>query len=1080
MRMRTGRLGIVAGVAIGFCFGAAGAAEPGGELEAAFLKPPVHALPHVWWHWLGNNVTRDGITRDLEAMRDAGIGGATVFHIASHAGMQALSNSLADNVSYQNPAWWALMRHAAKEADRLGLELGMHNCPGFSVSGGPWITPEYAMQKMVWSETQVKGPALFSARLPQPKTALDFYRDIAVVAVPDGEPAAASVIDVTAKTAADGTCTWQVPEGRWTLFRLGHTPTGARPRPAPEDVQDKSLEADKLSAEAMTIHLANVIPPLKRELGKRVGASFAHLLLDSYEAGQQDWSPRFRAEFLARRGYDPVPWLPVLAGRKIGGGALSARFQEDMALTVEELFTENHFALFNKWTRENKLALQIEPYGGPFNPFEAAAVADVPMVEFWGFPVFWTKEVGGFPGVAGAVGRALGRPVIATEAFTGMPTYAKWSESPKDFKNTGDASFARGINRMTLHHWVHQPFDPRFSPGMTMGWWGSHFGQVQTWHRPGKAFYRYLGRCQALLQRGEQVVDVLALECRPQASELDAVPASVFLRDLTVKDGRLVLPSGRSYAMLLLPKRDAMSLPVARKVRELVANGATVCGPRPARACGLADYPAADTEVRRIADEVWGPQAASAKEHPFGKGRTVWDKSSEEALADLGIQPGVILMNNVSNRVLCSHREDHGVPYFFLANMTGEPASVTASFRVAGRTPEFWDPETARREPAGLWTERDGRTEMRLTFEPNQSLFVVFRKTSAADGDRIVKVGVPGARQLEIVKAVYRAKDTGEEKELTDIVRAQTGINSLRLYIDNPQLGGDPFPNRFKAFEITYVLDGKQTTRILNEREWLVLPEGFSEDPGVRVGRNAAGEAVARGARRGTLAALTRSGRRLTAEVPAPPPPLDASGDWQVKFAKGWGAPEETVTFASLAPWNASPVPGIRYFSGTATYTKEVKVPEALLAKGLRVFLDLGDVRELAEVRVNARDLGTVWHAPYRVEVTDLLRAGDNRLEIKVTNTWANRMIGDAQEPEECVWGQPKKAWDRQKEKEYTGCGLSVLPGWLKAGETRPSKGRYTFCMWNYFTKESTLLDAGLIGPVRLVCEAEAVFVGPE
>ena len=1074
MRANGGRGWLLAGAAA--CWlNAAGAADAGKALEEAFLDPPAQALPHVWWHWLGNNVTKEGITRDLEAMRDAGIGGATIFHIASHAGMQALSNGLADNVSYQSPAWWALMRHAAKEADRVGIELGMHNCPGFSVSGGPWITPELAMQKVVWSETSVKGPAPFSRKLPQPKAALAFYRDIAVVAVPDGEPAAAGVIDVTEKLAADGTLTWQVPAGAWTLFRLGHAPTGARPRPAPEDIQEMSLEADKLSAEAMAVHLGHVIPPLKRELGKRVGTSFAHLLLDSYEAGPQNWSPKFREAFRARRGYDPVPWLPVLAGRKIGGPALSARFKEDMGVTVEELFTENHFATFSKWTRENHLTLQIEPYGGPFNPYEAAAVADVPMVEFWGFPVFWTREVGGFPNVAGAVGRAMGRPVIATEAFTGMPTYAKWSESPRDFKNTGDASFARGINRMTLHHWVHQPFDPRFKPGMTMGWWGSHFGQIQTWHEPGKAFYRYLARCQALLQRGEQVVDVLGLECCPQASELDAVPTRIFLRELTVKDGRLLLPSGRSYGLLRLPQRDAMSPQVARKVRALVSEGATVWGPRPVRACGLAGYPASDEEVRRVADEVWGPAAQDAREHAFGKGRVVWGKSVDEALADLGIQPGVVLMNNVSNRVLCSHREDRGVPYFFLANITAEPASVTASFRVAGRVPEFWDAETGRREEAGLWSERGGRTEMKLTFDPNQSFFVVFRRPSS-EGDRIVKAGAPGARQLEIVKAVYRAKDTGEEKDLTDIVRAQTGIDSLRLFIDNPQLGGDPFPNRFKAFEITYVLDGKRVTRTLNEREWLVLPDGFSEDDGARVARNARGEAVARGGRPGALVALTRSGKRLTSEVPAPRPPLALAGPWRVTFAKGGGAPKETQTFESLTPWNASPVTGIRYFSGTATYANEVTVPAAFLAKGQRVFLDLGDVRELASVRLNRRDVGVLWHAPYRVEVTDLLREGENRLEIKVTNTWANRMIGDAQEPEDCVWGQPRKPWQATNELAYTGCGLAVLPEWLKDGEARPSKGRYTFCMWNYFTKQSTLLPAGLLGPVRLVGEPEAVF----
>jgi hypothetical protein len=187
----------------------------------------------------------------------------------------------------------------------------------------------------------------------------------------------------------------------------------------------------------------------------------------------------------------------------------------------------------------------------------------------------------------------------------------------------------------------------------------------------------------------------------------------------------------------------------------------------------------------------------------------------------------------------------------------------------------------------------------------------------------------------------------------------------------------------------------------------------------------------------------------------------EVSGAWSVHFEEKWGGPG-SVEFETLEDWTKRTEPGIRYYSGTAVYKKIVKLPP--VESGKRVFLDLGKVDHLATVRVNGRMLGVVWTSPWRIEITPAVKNGANTIEVAVTNVWANRLIGDETQPADFVWEHGDTRYS-------DGLFLKEFPDWFLKHEPRPSKGRYTFTTWNYFSKDMTQTPSGLMGPVKVISE---------
>ncbi|MGC9261523.1 MAG: glycosyl hydrolase, partial [Phycisphaerae bacterium] len=446
-------------------------------LARQFQSPPARRRLYVWWHWMGLTISRYGIKRDLTAMKAAGVAGATICPIGSQAGVAAdITNSgLRKSVKYWSPRFWRRVQYAVHTAKRLGLKLGMENCPGWDASGGPWITPALSMKMVVWSVTTVKGPGQVRVQLKEPPTRLDFYRAITVLALPDTALVQPGEIkNISTDMKSGGQLVWRAPAGRWRIFRIGYTSTASTDHPVPDSLVGPhgtvhSLEADKLSAKAATFHIEHVIQALQKHLGTAVGHTFNHLLFDSYEAGPQNWTNHFRRDFIQMRHYDPVPWLPVLSGTMIGNPQLSQRFRFDMARTVSQLFVKNDFDVYHKLIDAADMKMCFEPYSGPFNTIAAAASCDVTMGEFWN-----ASRNGIASNVAGAA-RADGRTLVGAETLTGSPTSSRMTETPAILKPALDGGFLSGVNRCYLHDWAHQALNKKYKPGILMGWWGTHF-----------------------------------------------------------------------------------------------------------------------------------------------------------------------------------------------------------------------------------------------------------------------------------------------------------------------------------------------------------------------------------------------------------------------------------------------------------------------------------------------------------------------------------------------------------------------------------------------------------------------------
>lgn len=1050
---------------------AASAQNASDELERGFANPPESARPRTWWHWTRSNVTLDGITKDLEWMKRVGIAGFQLADVNAGGGQ-----NVEKKIVFGTPEWLEAVRHTAAEADRLGLEMTIFSSAGWSETGGPWVKPEQAMKKLVWSETRVEGPTRFRDKLQQPPSNNGpirnlqpgsgrpgapppsdptHYGDSAVIAyrtppdeigmselkpqvttsagtvepaplfdddlntaltipapqgggpawlqlefarpfkaraisiagrggIPVGRIQASEdgrnfrtlvtlpgaqlyrpgsvrtfaipetnaklyrvemtgapmrpaevmsqaqtqpareyaltelilhagarihrweekagfsflfeyetvptppvgsnssipdtdVIDLTAKMSADGTLDWEVPPGKWTILRFGYSLTGAKNRPAvPAGL---GYEVDKLSRKHLEDYLRNYTDPLSRTLGNLYGKSLRYVLLDSWEAGMQNWTEEMIGEFRRRRGYDPLPYLPALAGRVVTSAEVSDRFLWDFRRTLADMYAEHHYAAATEFLRRQGLDTYGEAAGVSLEIPEDTLLnkkhVAIPVGEFWVRdlhpPAMYYEDVRG----AASAAHVYGKTLVAAESFTGGGY-----ESPFTLKRIADYWFAQGINRIIFHTSAHQPLDTK--PGNTMV--GTHINRNITWAEQAGPFMTYLARNSFMLQRGLPVADLAYLldegapstmpfwgaglkPAPPAGYDYDYVNTDVLLNRMSVDgSGRIVLPDGVSYRLLVLPETDRMTVPVLRKIRELVEGGAVVLGPKPLKSPSLAGYPAADREVAEMASDLWGDlDGVSRTKRVYGKGMVVWGLAPAEVLASIRVLPDVEYSRGLDADLAWIHRRDGETEIYFVANRADRAQDIEVRFRVAGKEAEIWHPDSGTREPASF-SIADGRTTVTIRLEERESAFVVFRRP-AASSSRVI------ARAL-------------------------------------------------------------------------------------------------------------------------PSPLTEISGPWEVAFPANLGAPAK-IRLEKLDAWTANADDGVKYFSGTASYTRTVQAPRSWFRPGRRIMLDLGAVKDIAEVHVNGAALGALWKPPFRIDVTGALVPGVNRLEIKVTNQWTNRLIGD-------------------------------------------------------------------------------------
>ncbi len=1154
------------------------------SLESGFQTPPDSAKPQTWWHWMNGNITKEGIHADLEAMKQIGLGGATIVNVDCEIPRGP--------VPFLSPEWREDFKYAVQEANRLGLELCVENCAGWSSSGGPWNTVTNAMQRLTASEVHVAGPTQFHEALPQPPVTLGYYRDVAVLAfkiptpvkplnksggaqgkleikkavyeaedgaaeadvkakvlqfvnagqfsIPvgngemggdpafghvkqlrvdftiDGKPGTATaeegetltfpanaddmahiqsmirtsarqtfvsptlngtpaggpviqhdeVVDLTSKMSADGHLTWDVPAGNWAILRLGYTPTGVNNHPAPKE--GEGLECDKFSKAALDAHWDGFMQKVLDDIGPLAGKALNTSLIDSYEVGPQDWTEAFRAEFQRRRGYDPLKFLPTFTGRVVDSPEVTERFLWDMRRTIADLFADNYFGHFAELCRQHGLKNAVEPYTGPFESLQCGAPADVVMGEFW-------TGSQGHPSVkmAASIAHIYGKTIVGAESFTAAPDAGRWQNDPYALKALGDLMFCDGLNRYIFHRYAMQPWTNRW-PGMTMGQWGFHFERTETWWHQGKAWIDYISRCEFLLQQGRAVADVAyftgesaPVEMRlgnpkmPAGYDYDAINADVLLHGATVKNGRITLPSGASYAALVLPPNDInMTPPMMRCVRDLVQAGATVIGPRPEHSPSLENFPQSDAQVKTMAAELWGKcDGKNVRENACGRGRVVWGQSLEEIFATQNLKPDFEFHSgDTHSRLAYTHRMTGDADIYFVSNQRHQFDSAQCTFRVTGKVPELWYPDTGEMKPAPVWSAKDGRTAVSLDFDPAGSVFVVFRQAANVADHFVSAHGqfdaqLADAGKLEIKHAIYGAVNTAGGMDVTTKLADLVAGGRRHIAANNEVFGRDPVPDSRKELRVDYVFNGQPAHVVVHENETLALP-GTALSEAVSpydISVSAKGAPEVTVWNNGKIELTRASGKTWQTDVTDLPAPQAVSGAWNLSFPPNWGAPAE-VTLDKLISWPDHPDKGVRYFSGTATYTKDIKISAGQLAAGRELWLNLGLVKNFAEVSLNGHDFGVLWKPPFRVNLTGVAKPGTNRLVIKVTNLWPNRLIGDEQLPSDREWnGKQLKAW----------------PQWVLEGKPSPT-GRFTFTTWHHWTKNSPLLESGLIGPVTL------------
>lgn len=551
-----------------------------------------------------------------------------------------------------------------------------------------------------------------------------------------------NVIDLTAQLRPDGSLVWTPPAGQWTIVRLGHSPIGIVNHPAmPTAV---GLEVDKLNRTAVEHFFAGGPGKVIAAAGPLAGTTLTGVLMDSWEVFTSNWTPGLREEFRRRRGYDPLLWLPVMTGRIVGNRERSERFLFDLRRTLADLLQDNFYTTLTARTHEAGLKLYAEA-PGRFWPtvadiFAVKGQVDIPMGEFWNEKVFSNDAK-----QAVAAAQLYGQRVVGAEAFTSEPEPSGWTESPMRFKTIGDRYFAAGVNQFMIHTVVHQPWLDR-TPGLTLGAYGSHIERTNGWLSiAGLPWTSYLTRCQSLLRQGLPVVDLGVFVGEdvpndlPEAAQIKpALPpgydyggfsADALLRRFSVRDGRIVLPDGMSFSALLLPPNTRLTVASARKFRELVTDGATLIGERPAGSPSLAEYGSGDDEVRWIATELWPTGAGAKGEHRFGKGRVIWGQTLDAGLPAPDFQYD---RGSGADLVFC-HRRDGEADIYFISNQLAAPVQLDAIFRVSGRQPEFWDAESGTMTDAPGFAAEGGRTRVPLQLGADGSVFVVFRRPLPAD-----------------------------------------------------------------------------------------------------------------------------------------------------------------------------------------------------------------------------------------------------------------------------------------------------------------------------------------------------------
>ncbi len=1016
--------------------------KPMAQIETGFITAPDSIQTSVYWYWISDNISKEGVIRDLESMKKVGINRAFIGNIWQ-------DDVPAGKVKMFTNEWWDILHAALKRAMELNIEIGIFNSPGWSQSGGPWVKPEQAMRYLTSSQKVVKGPYNFNAQLAKPEknfqdvkviaypvsadyiqdirdlkpviSSEPFIKDLAKIAdgadstvvfldgnksytidintkkvytarslvivparrgmtlegdlqvkkngayetvkhfrVDRGNDAAnvgfnpygpgaisipatssdsfrllltktenagiaevkissapvvenyiektlakmwqtpfpywdayqwkaqpvvddnkyiinpAKVVDVSKFMAADGTLNWQVPAGNWIIERTGMAPTKVTNGPA--SAQGTGLEADKMSKEHIAAHFDGFLGEIIRRVPAADRRTWKVTVEDSYETGGQNWTDGLVEKFEKTYGYDPTPYIPVLQGKVVGSEDISDRFLWDLRRFVADRVAYDYVGGLRDISHQHGLTTWLENYGHwgfPGEFLQYGGQSDEVGGEFWSEGMLGDIENRS----ASSAAHIYGKTKVSAESFTSAG--GPFARYPALLKQRADRFFTEGINNTLMHVYISQPYEDK-APGVN-AFFGTEFNRLNTWFYDMDIFLKYIKRCNMMLQQGKYVADVAYFISEdapkmtgvqnpklPQGYSFDYINGEVIKTRLSVKDGKMVLPDGMSYSILVLPQLTTIRPELLMKIKELVQQGMVVLGPKPLTSPSLQNYPTADAQVTKLANELWGDiNGSTIKTNRVGKGMVMSNMELQEVLDLIKVIPDVRITENKST--LFIHRKVEDGSIYFISNQEDKAVKIAPQFRITGKRPELWDPVSGIIRELPSYTQKGDFTTVPLELAATESAFIIFRQG------------------------------------------AQIAVS------DSPNYAG-----------------AVQT---------------------------------------------------VTIDKP-----------WSVKFDSKMRGPVNPVIFNTLSDWSVNPNDSIRYYSGTALYNNTFTL--ATVKKGQKVFVDLGIAKAIAKVTVNGLAVGGAWTAPYKVDITAALRSGQNKLEIKVVNTWVNRLIGDTKLPQ--------------------------------------------------------------------------------
>lgn len=824
------------------------------------------------------------------------------------------------------------------------------------------------------------------------------------------------IIDLTGKMTADGKLECSLPAGRWRIYRFGWSITGKINHPASPEAT--GLEVDKLDPDAWMRYFRTYLDLYKDAADGMLGEKgIRYLLVDSYEAGAYTWTPKLAKEFKARRGYDLLPWLPVLAGEIIGSSQMSERFLWDWRRTLGELFCENYdrineivneYDLAGRYTESHEAS---RAYTG--DGMDPKIKATIPMAAFW---MENTPTGSAVPSAicdireSASVSHIYGQRLVAAESFSVNGDEGRaYTYCPENMKYIADVGLSAGVNRFVIHESASQPND-QYLPGLQLFRYGQWLHRNETWGEYAWVLTDYLARSSSMLLQGNSIADILlyygedlnitglyggqAFSSLPQVPDgynYDFANPTVLRSGIKVENRTLVAPSGARYRVLWLDRNcEVMSLDILKKIKEFADAGVIICGKEPKSCAGLK---ADDRAFASIVDDVW-----------HSRRKNVLAKGLEDCLRRSGIQPDfrATVTSPVAEPVV-----RHSSP------------TIKATGGSAGHFDKLSDQENAVEAPANAPDSYGDFKYVHRTLPDSTQIYWV-RNFSGKDSNVELSFRDGGK---------FAAIFNPENGDVTD---ADVKFGNGRSTVSLPLLSADArfvvLSNRpqIKVTIDTVFVNTTDTTMICTSDSTEVHPV----DSLVSAGHF---DTSASSAQR----KLSDQGISLRDQQNSVAEPVEATtiqtvtSTWQVHFdQKNGGTADEE--FPELVSWTKKENPIVKYFSGTAIYKTTVTIDSTQLATSARIFIDLGVVKNIADLSINGTPAGVLWKAPFRTaDIKPLLKEGDNLLEIKITNVWRNRMIGDVQ-----------------------------------PGEKHP-----VTAIRRFYKSTDKLLPSGLLGPVRIITE---------